>query len=70
MSGAELLAPAAPSSIPTAAELIVRARVSKLRERAVKAGRDRNIPQELIDEFIAARLIHALQPKRLGRLRV
>jgi hypothetical protein len=58
-----------PSSIPSAAELIAHTRVSKLRERAVKAGRDRNTPQESVDEYIAARLIHTLQPKRLGRLR-
>lgn len=68
MSIAELQ-PAAPSkSIPTADELVGRARAlaPKLRERAVRAERDRNIPQESVDEFIDAGLIHTLQPKRWG----
>jgi 3-hydroxy-9,10-secoandrosta-1,3,5(10)-triene-9,17-dione monooxygenase len=68
MSIAELQ-PAAPSkSIPTADELVGRARAlaPKLRERAVRAERDRNLPQESVDEFIDAGLIHTLQPKRWG----
>ena len=32
----------------------------------MRAERDRNIPQELVDEFIEAGLIHTLQPKRWG----
>ena len=54
--------------IPSAEELIARARAlaPKLRERAVKAERDRNIPQESVDEYIDAGLIHTLQPKRWG----
>src|ERR1044071_10170524 len=60
--------PAAPQQVPSAAELIARARAlaPKLRERAVKAERDRNIPQESVDEYIAAGLIHTLQPRRWG----
>ena len=38
----------------------------KLRERALKAERDRNIPRELVEEYIEAGLIHTLQPKRWG----
>jgi 3-hydroxy-9,10-secoandrosta-1,3,5(10)-triene-9,17-dione monooxygenase len=60
--------PAAPQQVPAAAELVARARAlaPKLRERAVKAERDRNIPQESVDEYIAAGLIHTLQPRRWG----
>ena len=56
------------TEIPTADELIARARAlaPKLRERAVKAERDRNIPHESVEEYIAAGLIHTLQPKRWG----
>ena len=59
---------AAPDTIPTAAELIARARAlaPKLRERAVRAERDRNVPQESVDEYIDSGLIHVLQPKRFG----
>ena len=68
MSVAELRPAAAPGAIPTAEELVARARAlaPKLRERAVQAERDRNIPQESVDEFIDAGLIHTLQPKRWG----
>ena len=68
MSVAELRPAAAPGAIPTAEELVARARAlaPKLRERAVRAERDRNIPQESVDEFIEAGLIHTLQPKRWG----
>jgi 3-hydroxy-9,10-secoandrosta-1,3,5(10)-triene-9,17-dione monooxygenase len=56
------------SAIPTAAELVARAKAlaPKLRERAVKAERDRNIPRESVEEYIAAGLIHTMQPKRWG----
>ena len=68
MSVAELRPASAPESIPTAEQLVARARAlaPKLRERAVRAERDRNIPQESVDEFIDAGLIHTLQPKRWG----
>ena len=68
MSIAELRPASAPGNIPSAEELVARARAlaPKLRERAVRAERDRNIPQESVDEFIAAGLIHTLQPKRWG----
>ena len=60
MSVAELRRAAAPGAIPTAEELVARARAlaPKLRERAVQAERDRNIPLESVDEFIEAGLIH------------
>jgi 3-hydroxy-9,10-secoandrosta-1,3,5(10)-triene-9,17-dione monooxygenase len=56
------------SAIPAAEDLVARARAlaPRLRERAVRAERDRNIPQESVDEFIEAGLIHTLQPKRWG----
>ena len=68
MSVAELRPAAAPETIPTADELVGRARAlaQKLRERAVRAERDRNIPRESVEEFIDAGLIHTLQPKRWG----
>jgi 3-hydroxy-9,10-secoandrosta-1,3,5(10)-triene-9,17-dione monooxygenase len=54
--------------IPTAEELVARAKAlaPKLRERAVKAERDRNIPKQSVEEYIDAGLIHTLQPKRWG----
>ena len=68
MSLAEVRPAAKPDSVPTADELIDRARelAPKLRERALKAERDRNIPRESVEEYIDAGLIHALQPKRWG----
>ncbi|MGA9428793.1 MAG: acyl-CoA dehydrogenase family protein [Xanthobacteraceae bacterium] len=68
MSIAELRPATMPENVPSADELLARARAlaPKLRERAVRAERDRNIPRESVDEFIAAGLIHTLQPKRWG----
>jgi 3-hydroxy-9,10-secoandrosta-1,3,5(10)-triene-9,17-dione monooxygenase len=71
MSVAEMRPAAAPQSsggIPSGEALVARARTlaPKLRERAVRAERERNIPQESVDEFIDAGLIHILQPKRWG----
>ena len=71
MTIAEMPPSAVPESnekIPGAATLIARAQALalKLRERAVRAERDRNIPQDSVDEFIDAGLIHTLQPKRWG----
>ena len=68
MSIAELRPASAPGNIPSAEELVARARAlaPKLRERAVRAERDRNIPQGSVDEFIEAGLIHTLKPKRWG----
>ena len=53
---------------PTAEELVARARAlaPRLKERAVKAERDRNLPRESVEDYIAAGLIHTLQPKRWG----
>src|SRR4029077_17206529 len=66
MSIAELRPAAAPGSVPTAEELVGRARklAPKLRERALKAERDRQIPLESVEEYIDAGLIHTLRPKR------
>jgi 3-hydroxy-9,10-secoandrosta-1,3,5(10)-triene-9,17-dione monooxygenase len=69
MSVAELRSAQAPQQdVPSANELIARAKklAPKLRERAVKAERDRDIPQVSVDEYIDAGLIHVLQPKRWG----
>ena len=68
MSLAEARPAAKPDNIPSAAELVGRARklAPKLRERALKAERDRNIPRKSVEEYIDAGLIHALQPKRWG----
>ena len=68
MSLAELRPAAVPGSVPTAEELVGRARklAPKLRERALKAERDRQIPLESVAEYIDAGLIHTLQPKRWG----
>ena len=69
MSVAELRSAQAPQQdVPSADELIGRAKelAPKLRERAVKAERDREIPQQSVDEYIEAGLIHTLQPKRWG----
>ncbi|MFZ1923474.1 MAG: acyl-CoA dehydrogenase family protein [Xanthobacteraceae bacterium] len=67
MNIAELRSASAPD-IPNAEELVARARAlaPRLRERAVRTERDRNIPQQSVDEFINAGLIHTLQPKRWG----
>ena len=59
---------AAKEKIPSAEELVSRAcaLAPKLRERAVQAERDRNIPKESVEEYIDAGLIHTLQPRRWG----
>jgi len=68
MSLAELRPAAGIDNIPSAEELVTRAKAlaPKLRERAVRAERDRAIPQQSVDEFVAAGLIHTLQPRRWG----
>src|ERR1700761_1711641 len=68
MSLAELRPPSAASDIPGADELIARAKAlaPKLRERALKTERDRNVPAESVADYIDAGLIHTLQPKRWG----
>ncbi len=68
MSLAEIRPSGAPVDVPGADELVARARrlAPKLRERAVQAERDRNIPRESVEEYIASGLIHTLQPKRWG----
>jgi 3-hydroxy-9,10-secoandrosta-1,3,5(10)-triene-9,17-dione monooxygenase len=67
MSLAELRSTSA-DNIPSADELVARARklAPKLRERALKAERDRHIPRESVDEYLDAGLIHTLRPKRWG----
>lgn len=68
MSLAEARPAAKADSVPSAAELINRARklAPKLRERALKAEHDRNVPRESVEEYIDDGLIHTLQPKRWG----
>src|SRR5215470_19472843 len=69
MSAVEMLSSAAPvKSIPSADELIARARAlaPRLKERAVKAERDRNIPRESVEEYIDAGLIRTIMPRRFG----
>src|SRR3979409_440770 len=69
MSAGERLSSAAPvTSIPTGEELVQRARglAPRLKERAVKAERERNIPRESVEEYIDAGLIRTIMPKRWG----
>jgi 3-hydroxy-9,10-secoandrosta-1,3,5(10)-triene-9,17-dione monooxygenase len=69
MSAVELRAPEAPTSeIPSAEDLVARAKAlaPKLRERAVRAERDRNLPPETLREYIDAGLIRTLMPRRWG----
>lgn len=69
MSAVEMRAPEAPADeIPSAEELVARAKAlaPKLRERAVRAERDRNLPAESVQEYIDAGLIRTLMPKRWG----
>ena len=62
---------AASVAIPSADELIARARAlaPKLRERAIKAERDRNIPRESVEEYIDGRPHPHAAAQALGRLR-
>src|SRR5438876_9092681 len=68
MSAVETLSAAPVRTIPSGEELVARARAlaPKLRERAVKAERDRNIPRESVEEYIDAGLIRTIMPKRWG----
>ena len=56
------------ATIPSADDLVSRARAlaPKLRERAERAERDRNIPKESVEDYINAGLLHTIQPKRWG----
>jgi 3-hydroxy-9,10-secoandrosta-1,3,5(10)-triene-9,17-dione monooxygenase len=67
MSIVEKQSSAAPDA-PTADELIARARAlaPKLRERAVKAERERNVPLESVQEYIDGGLVRTLMPRRWG----
>ena len=71
MSVAELRSTGAAEKIPTADELIARARAlaPKLRERAVKAERDREVPQESVEEYLEFRADPRAAAEALGRLR-
>jgi len=55
-------------AIPPADELVRRARAlaPRLRERAVQAERDRNIPRESVQEYIDAGLMRTIMPRRWG----
>jgi 3-hydroxy-9,10-secoandrosta-1,3,5(10)-triene-9,17-dione monooxygenase len=67
MSAVEMRSPAAETGqIPSPDELMARAKAlaPRLRERAVRAERDRNLPPESIREYIDADLVRTLMPKR------
>ena len=69
MSAVEMrLSAAKQEQIPTAEELVARAKTlaPKLRERAVRAERERNLPAESVQEYIEAGLVRTLMPKRWG----
>jgi len=69
MSAVEITPPtASPDRVPSAAELVARAKAlaPKLRERAVRAERERNLPPESVREYIDAGLVRTLLPKRWG----
>jgi len=68
MSLAEVPRTAVRDDVPSAEDLIDRARklAPNLRERALQCEQQRAIPQESVEEFIDAGLIHTLQPKRWG----
>jgi 3-hydroxy-9,10-secoandrosta-1,3,5(10)-triene-9,17-dione monooxygenase len=69
MTAVEMRAPPqAAGQIPSAEELVARARAlaPRLRERAVRAERERNIPLESVQEYIAAGLLRTLTPRRWG----
>ena len=69
MTAVEMRPPAAVKGrIPSAEELVARARAlaPKLRERAVRAERDRNLPAESVQEYIDAGMVRTLMPKRWG----
>ena len=68
MSLAEARTSVAPDGIPASSDLIARAiaLAPQLRERAVRAERERNVPRESVDEYLASGLIHTLQPRRWG----
>ena len=53
---------------PAAEELVARARAlaPRLRERAVQAERDRNIPKQSVEEYIDAGLMRTITPRRWG----
>ena len=66
MTAVDITSSVAPVKIPSGEELVQRARAlaPKLRERAVKAERDRNIPRESVEEYIDAGLMRTIMPKR------
>jgi len=68
MARTDVRTAAATGEIPTAEDLVARAKAlaPRLRERAVQAERERNIPRESVEEYLDSGLIHVLQPKRWG----
>jgi len=56
------------AATPAASELVSRAMAlaPRLRERAIQAERERNVPRETIEEYLASGLIHTMQPRRWG----
>lgn len=68
MSVAEIRPESAVGKVPSAEELVGRARAlaPKLRERAERCVRERSVPMESVEEYVESGLIHALQPERWG----
>ena len=69
MTVLEMRAPAATKEqIPSREELVARTRAlaPRLRARAVQSERERNIPLELVQEYIEAGLLRTLVPQRWG----
>ena len=69
MSAVETRSPvAAGTPIPSGEELVARARAlaPKLRERAERAERERNVPLESVQQYIDAGLLRTLMPRRWG----
>jgi len=69
MNVAQAQPTAAPDqAVPGAEELLARARAlaPRLRERALQAERDRNVPLESVREYIDAGLVRTLMPRRWG----
>ena len=70
MSTAESNTGSRHEDVPAAAELAARARARalapRLRERAVQAERERDIPAASVEEYIDAGLVRTLMPRRWG----
>jgi 3-hydroxy-9,10-secoandrosta-1,3,5(10)-triene-9,17-dione monooxygenase len=68
MSVVEMRSSTPVDNVPSGEELVSRARAlaPKLRERAIRAERERNIPTETVEEYIALGLLRTIMPRRWG----